>query len=109
MNILRTVLSIGAGLLATAACYIFMSNISSESNNEDKTPLVDNQFSNGPGGNQSSGSCTVSHKINKSETILRRLDKFQVGIVNFARFTSDVVRSISLFIRAMRCYECDAS
>lgn len=103
MNVLKTVLSIGAGVLATAACYLFMSG-GKESKKEDSEiePRVDNQNSN------MAGTVTIP-KPAKSDQVIRKLDKLQVGLINFARFVSEVVRAISLFLRAMKCYEYDTT
>lgn len=103
MNVLKTVLSIGAGVLATAACYLFMSGDKESKKEELETePQVDNQNSNMVG--------TVTRpKPTNSDRIIRKLDKLQVGLINFARFVSEVVRAISLFLRAMRCYEVDTA
>lgn len=106
MNILKTVLSVGAGILATAACYLFMSGTKKSGGNEDKVtenPQVNNQVNN-----DEVGSVRPMESI-QSDNLLRKLDKFQVGLINFARFISEVVRAISLFIRATRCYEYDVS
>lgn len=102
MSILKIALSIGAGILATAACYLGLSSINSErSNGEDHLSSGDPS--------QVDNNNNFPQERNKSEALLRRLDKVQVGVINFARFVSEVVRSISLFVRAMRCYEYDVS
>lgn len=105
MNILKTVLSVGAGLLATAACYLFMSS-EKKSGNEEGTES--SQVNNLDRSNDTLGSDNPIG-IKKSDNLLKKLDKFQVGLINFARFVSEVIRAISLFIRAMRCYEYDVS
>jgi ABC-type antimicrobial peptide transport system permease subunit len=102
MNILKTALSVGAGLLATAACYLFMSGNKKSGNENTKNSQVNNQDNN-------NGIGSVKPMDDKSDNVLKKLDKFQVGLINFARFISEVVRAISLFIRAMRCYEYDVS
>lgn len=101
MSLLKIALSIGAGILATAACYLGLSTVANVSGKEecliDNNPQTDNN--NNP----------IVNGKNKSEALLRKLDKVQVCVINFARFVSEVVRSISLFVRAMRCYEYDVS
>lgn len=104
MNILKTVLSVGAGLLATAACYLFMSE-----NKKEKSGSNDPQVDNLSNNNDTGQPVDSRRPVSKSDNVLKKLDKFQVGLINLARFISEVVRAISLFIRAMRCYECDTS
>lgn len=109
MNILKSVLSVGAGLLATAACYLFMSSGKKSDDNEtEPESQVNNQMTGDEYGGSPNPQCRKSTSA-KSDRLLAKLDKFQVGLINFARFISEVVRAISLFIRATRCYEYDVS
>lgn len=93
MGILKTVLSVGAGLLAMAACYISMSRESDKSENSS----VNQSQENGMGD-------VDPMKIRKNDDILLKLDKLQIGLINLSRFISEVVRAISLFIRATKYY-----
>ena len=110
MSILKVALSIGAGILATAACYLGLSSLSnnSVSGNKGEDHLCANDPSQVGNSNNITNSAYGVSK-NKSDALLRKLDRIQVGVINFARFVSEVVRSISLFVRAMRCYEYDVS
>lgn len=106
MSILKIALSIGAGILATAACYLGLSSINNVS--ENKENHLCSTETGDPQVNNINNNPEILRK-NKSEALLRKLDKIQVSVINFARFVSEVVRSISLFVRAMRCYEYDVS
>ena len=97
MGILKSILSIGAGIIAAAASYVLMSN-KKDPESQSRNDSVNNNPVTEP-----------DKEAKSSEKMLRTLDKLQIGLVNFARFSSDVIRSISLFIRAMRCYEYDSS
>lgn len=112
MNILKSVLSVGAGLLATAACYLFMSSGKKSDDNETTSEEGESQVCNQTTGRDQSdcpnADCRRPRPV-RSDRLLLKLDKFQVGLINFARFVSEVVRAISLFIRATRCYETDIS
>lgn len=108
MNILKSVLSVGAGLLATAACYIFMSSNKKSDDNETRESQVNNQTTDEGYPDCPNAGYRKSSSA-KSDNLLIKLDKFQVGLINFARFISEVVRAISLFIRATKCYEYDVS
>lgn len=100
MSLLKTILSIGAGIITAAASYVLMSSNKSESNSVNNQ---NNRVNDAGSVNQTPA------EINKSEKILKKLDKIQIALVNFARFASEVIRSVSLFIRAMKCYEYDNS
>lgn len=103
MNVMKTILSIGAGILATAACYLFMSGDKESKKEELETePRVGNPNSNMDG-------TVTNQKPSASVQVIRKLDKLQVGLINFARFVSEVVRAISLFLRAMNCYNYDTA
>lgn len=112
MNVLKSVLSVGAGLLATAACYLFMSSGKKSDDNEATSEEGESQVYNQTTGRDQSdcpnADCRRPRPV-RSDRLLLKLDKFQVGLINFARFVSEVVRAISLFIRATRCYETDIS
>lgn len=108
MNILKSVLSVGAGLLATAACYLFMSSGKKSDDNEAGESQVNNQTTDGEYSDRPNAEYRKSSSA-KSDSLLLKLDKFQVSLINFARFISEVVRAITLFIRATRCYEYDVS
>lgn len=99
MSVLKIALSIGAGILATAACYLCIS--SSEQNN------INSSNKNQEASTENLQCNTAS--TSKTSNLVKKLDKFQVCVLNAARFTSDVVRSITLFIRAINCYEYDAN
>lgn len=100
MSIIRTILSIGAGILAAAASYVLMS-----SNDKKNESVNTSSECNRP----EEGNCCSKPSVSKSDKVIRKLDKIQIGLVNFARFTSEVIRSIILFVRAMKCYEYDNS
>lgn len=102
MNVLKTIMSVGAGILAAAASYVLMSCKKESVNNNC-------QMSNQEAVDDPSANGFNSNKFKKSENVLVKLDKLQVGLMNFARFFSEVIRSVSLFIRAMNCYEYDRS
>lgn len=110
MNILKSVLSVGAGLLAAASCYFLMGGSKKSDDNETESESqVNNQMAGSMGQSESpNANCTNSAPA-KSDCLLIKLDRFQVGLINFARFISEVVRAISLFIRATKCYEYDVS
>lgn len=108
MNVLKSVLSVGAGLLATAACYLLMSSDKKSDDNEAGESQVNNQTTDGEYSDRPNAGYSKTSTA-KSDNLLRKLDKLQVGLINFARFVSEVVRAISLFIRATRCYEYDVS
>ena len=90
MSIFKKLIILGAGIIASAVSYMFMRD-NNEVNNQ-REPIMDNTGK-------------VVYDPNKevepkSVVAVRKLDNFQVGCVNLARFISDVVRSISLLIRA---------
>lgn len=110
MSILRAVLSIGAGLLAMTACYVGMSkteervNESMNSSNKCGSPDASSdakRMEMDPMMNQMGQS---GNQV-KSNNILEKLDRLQVALLNLARFISEVVRAVSLFIRATNYYE----